>query len=715
MPSLYRMGSWADRLQTISDVIDPAAVATHWYVNPATGNDNNDGVSPSSAWATIQKINDESRYCGLFPRSGGYSMGDWLHIDTTNANLLLGPSQFLIFTPSLNVEMLGGGEIQAWNTLPATAWSGPLSGTTKVYQAALTELNASCVIWENDKWLNHPTGFNLAAVQASLESTPGSFWTDGTTMYLHPFGDTNPQSDGKIYTRSYNRGGVGGSAVLVQVPDVHLKNLRIRKTCLAEKSSNDSILAYCYQAQGNAGGINFYEKCLGDYGSKHIYGFTDNATDRKTTLFQCVAEQGSPYYSQTPWVDYSPLSASCTNTTDYIECVTLKPRGLIGSSDGDPSGAAWICHNNGGGNYQFPQINFTNCQFNGTLDTYGAVQMVRVSGGMIGGGIFRSPDVLIERGRISQIVASNDQAGGSVRVRNCLITPVRINGGNGEAPAQGTVDYRNCVLDLRNTVSNTYHVANFARTAALNFIWKNNIVMGSQTQRFYLVNNAVASDTFVFNNNAYSFPVAGGIFFNYNNPGPGQTFTYLSDWQALGYDVGSFLTTNFLLDSNYKPLPGSPVIDTGENLGTVPDYSGVALSNRNDIGMWEYLTPSDMWKMQYFGTRANSGISADTSAPSNDGLPNLVKYATGLNPLLSGVLPVTSDTTTGYLRFTVQKNPQATDVVYTVEASNDLKAASWSTANTTIATNTNTLLSVMQNTPITQAPARFMRLRITRP
>ncbi len=45
--------------------------------------------------------------------------------------------------------------------------------------------------------MNHPTGSTLSAVQSTLDSTPGSFWTDGTTMYAHPFGDTNPGGDGK--------------------------------------------------------------------------------------------------------------------------------------------------------------------------------------------------------------------------------------------------------------------------------------------------------------------------------------------------------------------------------------------------------------------------------------------------------------------------------------------------------------------------------------
>ncbi|MEJ0001099.1 MAG: hypothetical protein WDO13_19250 [Verrucomicrobiota bacterium] len=57
--------------------------------------------------------------------------------------------------------------------------------------------------WENDKWMwhvkaasfgrrrshHHPktgTTTNFASAGAALDATPGSFYTDGTTLYIHP-------------------------------------------------------------------------------------------------------------------------------------------------------------------------------------------------------------------------------------------------------------------------------------------------------------------------------------------------------------------------------------------------------------------------------------------------------------------------------------------------------------------------------------------------
>src|SRR5262249_43499967 len=46
------------------------------------------------------------------------------------------------------------------------------------------------------------------------------------------------------------------------------------------------------------------------------------------------------------------------------------------------------------------------------------------------------------------------------------------------------------------------------------------------------------------------------------------------------------------------------------------------------------MTPIQVWRFQWFGTTANSGPAADTAVASSDGMPNLLKYALGLDPLV---------------------------------------------------------------------------------
>jgi hypothetical protein len=95
-------------------------------------------------------------------------------------------------------------------------------------------------------------------------------------------------------------------------------------------------------------------------------------------------------------------------------------------------------------------------------------------------------------------------------------------------------------------------------------------------------------------------------------------------------------------------------------------------------------------------------------------MANLLKYALGLNPLMATNDPVTGDISTGFLRLTVPKNPQATDVSFYVEIADHLTAG-WTTNGTTIDTDTTSLLEVHADTPVASSAGGFIRLRVSRP
>jgi hypothetical protein len=126
------------------------------------------------------------------------------------------------------------------------------------------------------------------------------------------------------------------------------------------------------------------------------------------------------------------------------------------------------------------------------------------------------------------------------------------------------------------------------------------------------------------------------------------------------------------------------------------------------------LTPIQGWRLQWFGTTANSGAAADAAVGTSDGMPNLLKYALGLNPLVPTNSPVRGDITTGYLRLTTPKNPQATDVDFRVEVATDVTADSWTTSGTTVDIDTASELQVHDDTSVTASAGRFMRLSVSR-
>jgi hypothetical protein len=96
-------------------------------------------------------------------------------------------------------------------------------------------------------------------------------------------------------------------------------------------------------------------------------------------------------------------------------------------------------------------------------------------------------------------------------------------------------------------------------------------------------------------------------------------------------------------------------------------------------------------------------------------MPNLLKYALGLNPLVATSDPVAGDISTGYLRLTVPRNPDATDVTFQVEVTSDVTTASWTTDGTIVDIDTPIQLQVHDDTPIDSSSGRFIRLRVSLP
>jgi uncharacterized repeat protein (TIGR01451 family) len=126
------------------------------------------------------------------------------------------------------------------------------------------------------------------------------------------------------------------------------------------------------------------------------------------------------------------------------------------------------------------------------------------------------------------------------------------------------------------------------------------------------------------------------------------------------------------------------------------------------------LTPSQAWRLRWFGTTNSSGSAADMAIAAGDGMPNLLKYALGLNPLIPAASPVAGDISTGHLRLTTPKNPDATDITLLVEVAGDL-AALWTTNGTTLDQNTPALLQVHANAPVSATDSGYIRLHVTRP
>jgi hypothetical protein len=130
----------------------------------------------------------------------------------------------------------------------------------------------------------------------------------------------------------------------------------------------------------------------------------------------------------------------------------------------------------------------------------------------------------------------------------------------------------------------------------------------------------------------------------------------------------------------------------------------------------------ESWRQTHFGSAANSGAGADTNAVTLDGLPNLMKYALGLDPhavataaeqpSMSGFPP---------LSVSFRRARDASDVILAVQATDDLAGVwtnIWSSATNAFGGGTNVFETITVNdpTPVETAPSgRFLRLNVTRP
>jgi hypothetical protein len=131
------------------------------------------------------------------------------------------------------------------------------------------------------------------------------------------------------------------------------------------------------------------------------------------------------------------------------------------------------------------------------------------------------------------------------------------------------------------------------------------------------------------------------------------------------------------------------------------------------------LTPLQAWRDAHFGNPSNVGAGANAASPAGDGIPNLIKYAIGLDPMT----PTTSDVFLSrsiveaggqkYLAMTITRSAEAPDINYTVEVSPDLFTWTSGPAEIVTLSESPTQLVVRDNTPVQDVMARFIRLRVS--
>lgn len=168
------------------------------------------------------------------------------------------------------------------------------------------------------------------------------------------------------------------------------------------------------------------------------------------------------------------------------------------------------------------------------------------------------------------------------------------------------------------------------------------------------------------------------------------TIQPMADSLAEGDETATFSVTPSV---DYRSPPATPIVITIADL------------------------PADSWRFANFGSDANTPeIAGDESDPDADGLSNLLEYVLDDDPLFPTTAPLPgAEITSGYLTLTVERNPQATDVLLEVQVTDDVTdPGTWTGNDTTVLEDTPALLKVRDNIPVASSPHRFIRLEVTR-
>lgn len=124
------------------------------------------------------------------------------------------------------------------------------------------------------------------------------------------------------------------------------------------------------------------------------------------------------------------------------------------------------------------------------------------------------------------------------------------------------------------------------------------------------------------------------------------------------------------------------------------------------------------WRQTYFpGSTATTGPGANNATPQNDGVSNLLKFATGMNPTQPGTMPGVVVKTGGTLNFTYTPSAAAVadGFTFTVQYSDTLAAGSWASDIVNQGSIGAGGSPVTATVPAGSSGHRYLRLLITAP
>ncbi len=126
--------------------------------------------------------------------------------------------------------------------------------------------------------------------------------------------------------------------------------------------------------------------------------------------------------------------------------------------------------------------------------------------------------------------------------------------------------------------------------------------------------------------------------------------------------------------------PATVSLDTGPNTITVLVGASDGITTKTYTVVVTRGSNLDLWRQTYYpGSTAATGPGADDATPLNDGVSNLMKFATGMDPAKPGTMPGTTGRSGGNVTFTYTPAASAVadGVSFLVEYNDTLSPTGW--------------------------------------
>jgi glycosidase len=225
---------------------------------------------------------------------------------------------------------------------------------------------------------------------------------------------------------------------------------------------------------------------------------------------------------------------------------------------------------------------------------------------------------------------------------------------------------------------------------------------------------------------------------------PSSGAVTVTEQAPTGMSVTSMNGDGWLFDSNNFTATRSDALAAGTNyppisvaVSVAPDAmailtNNVSVSGGDDlvltnnsstsaVNVSSGLSALEQWRTLHFGTAESTGTAADTYVATEDGMPNLLKYALGLDPTNAASFSERPSLQTfPPLSIKFRRAKDATDVTINVEATDGMTNAwtnIWTSATNAYGGGTNAFEERIVQDPVseTESLQRYLRLKVTRP